>query len=570
MPFTADFETTGETNLEKDGCVRVWLWSLVNCNTREEWCGTTIESFIDELKAQKCDYVFFHNLRFDGSFLLNWLVDNGWIYGTHYTCIIDKLNVWYEILLNLGFACRIWDSAKKYPGCSVQDVAELYGIKGKEEKPNFDIYRPIDYQPTEEEIEYCLQDSRIIAYAIKEDWDNGYKGMTLSSDAFKEVKESIGGYMGWRKHMPKLTKEMDKFCRKSYKGGWVYCNPKYQGKVIEDVNVYDVNSLYPYVMETKPLPIGKPFPGPPNKGELYIVKFTTEFSLKPKHFPTIQVKHSMHYSETEYIKETVEPLELTLTSVDYELFHKHYEVYYEKDHKYVSFNSKVGLLKPYLEKWTEVKKQAVEEHKPNKKFIAKRRLNSPYGKTGMRGDRINKIPTKIDKRLMFDSVAEDIDTVYVPYACFVCAWARYITISTAQQNYDNFLYADTDSVHIKGEPHGEMWIDSKEIGAWKHEGHFELGKYIRAKTYIHGHFKVHEYELCQNIDEKCRGYIEVDEIKCAGMPDRIKERISWDDFYMGAEFYNVEKGIYKLQQKQVRGGCILVKMPYKIRETLMS
>ena len=174
---------------------------------------------------------------------------------------------------------------------------------------------------------------------------------------------------------------------------------------------------------------------------------------------------------------------------------------------------------------------------------------------------------------MFDSVAEDIDTVYVPYACFVCAWARYITISTAQQNYDNFLYADTDSVHIKGEPHGEMWIDSKEIGAWKHEGHFQLGKYIRAKTYIHAHYGLYSCSEDDNTNggkEQTRDRIIVDEIKCAGMPDRIKERISWDAFYMGAEFYNVEKGIYKLQQKQVRGGCILVKMPYKIRETLMS
>ena len=152
MPFTADFETTGETNYNKDGYVRVWLWSLVNCDTMEEWWGTDIPSFLEELQKQKADTVFFHNLRFDGSFLLNYLTENNYVYGTQYTCIIDKLNVWYEIRLNLGNVVKIWDSRKKYPGWSVQDVANLYGIKGKEEKPNFDMYRPEGYQPTEEEI----------------------------------------------------------------------------------------------------------------------------------------------------------------------------------------------------------------------------------------------------------------------------------------------------------------------------------------------------------------------------------------------------------------------------------
>lgn len=566
MPFTADFETTGETNYYKDGYVRVWLWSLVNCDTMEEWYGTDIPSFLEELQKQKADIVFFHNLRFDGSFLLNYLVDNNYIYGTQYTCIIDKLNVWYEIRLNLGRVVKIWDSLKKYPGCSVQDVADLYGIRGKDEKPNFDTYRPLDYQPTAEEIEYCLQDSRIMAYAIADDWNKGYRGMTLSSDAFKEVKETLGGFKRWRTKMPKLDPIVDKFCRKAYKGGWVYCNPKYQNKEVEDVNVYDVNSLYPYVMSSKPLPVGKPILKEPVKGELFIVQFTTEFTLKEGYFPTIQVKHSMHYSETEYITESVEPLELTMTSIDYELFHKHYNVYYETGHKYVSFQSQTGLLKPYIDKWMKEKVRAVKEHKPNEKFIAKRRLNSPYGKTGMRGDRINKIPTTIDNRLLFKNEKEEIDTVYVPYACFVCAWARYITITTAQQNYNNFLYADTDSVHITGKPHGEMWIDDTELGAWKHEGHFELGKYIRAKTYIHGHKEV----VGKGHADTLIWETKVDEIKCAGMPDRIKERLNWEDFYMGAEFYDEEKGIYKIQQKQVRGGCILVKMPFKIRETLMS
>lgn len=589
MPYCADFETTGQTNYLKDGYVRVWLWSLVDCETKEEWYGFDIQSFFDKLEELKPKHVFFHNLKFDGSFILNYLVENKWEYGSQYTCIIDNMNTWYEIKIAFGSkVTKIWDSSKKYPGQSVQTIAELYGIEGKKEKPYFDMYREEGYIPTQEEIEYCLQDSRIIAHAIGKDWERGYRGITLSSDAFLEVKETIGGFKKWRKYMPLLSVEEDAFCRKAYKGGWVYCNPVFQNIVVRLLKIFDNNSMYPYVMYSMPLPVGKCYHRPPLEDELYIVKFTTEFKLKPNHLPTIQIKNSARFVETEYLVKVDEPVELTLTSVDYELFHKHYDVMYEENHEYYSFKKKVGLLAPYIDKWIKVKQEAVVNHQSDRKYIAKRYLNSPYGKTGMRGKRRNKIPIAVDKRLMYKEVVEETDSIYVPYACFVCAWARYITITTAQQNYDNFVYADTDSVHIIGEPHGEMDIDPIRLGAWKLEGEFELGKYLRAKTYIHGHYKQgtgnsmptkHELEgvsrISSNDDTECsrRGKEEigivVDEIKCAGMPDSIKEKVEWDDFYLGAEF-RPEDGYSKIQQKQVRGGCILVEMPYKIKEKLMN
>lgn len=431
----------------------------------------------------------------------------------------------------------------------------LYGIEGKKEKPYFDMYRPVGYIPTDEEIEYCLQDSRIIAHAIQSDWDNGRKGMTLSSDAFTDVKHTLGGYNTWRKYMPLLSSEDDAFCRMSYKGGWVYCNPKYQNQELENVSVFDVNSLYPYVMKNMPLPEGKPYYRPPFPGECYIVNFNTEFYLKDGYFPTIQIKHSGRYNETEYLTESKGITNLTLTSVDFELFKKHYEVDFIGDAKYRSFDIKVGLLGPYIDKWMKVKVQASQSGQQDLKYISKRWLNSPYGKTGMRGDRVNKIPVEITNHIIFKDQDTHAETVYVPYASFVCAWARYITISTAQQNYDNFVYADTDSVHIIGEPHGDMNIHPTNLGAWKHEGTFELAKYLRAKSYIHGHRE--------------NGQIKVDEIKCAGMPDSIKQKVEWDQFQIGHEF-RVEDGYYKIQQKAVRGGCILVKMPFKIRDNLMT
>lgn len=69
--YAADFETTGENNLRIDGRVRVWLWSLVNVpNPDEYYTGTTIESFLEQIQKLRITKIFFHNLRFDGSFII--------------------------------------------------------------------------------------------------------------------------------------------------------------------------------------------------------------------------------------------------------------------------------------------------------------------------------------------------------------------------------------------------------------------------------------------------------------------------------------------------------------------
>ena len=40
--WAADFETTTKANLEKDGYVRVYLWSLVSSDLTQEYWGTDI------------------------------------------------------------------------------------------------------------------------------------------------------------------------------------------------------------------------------------------------------------------------------------------------------------------------------------------------------------------------------------------------------------------------------------------------------------------------------------------------------------------------------------------------
>ena len=570
--YCADFETTAEANLKIDGRVRVWLWSFVNVETGEERYGYDLDSFMSTLYL--ADKVYFHNLKFDGKFILYWLNEKGFIYQQDYSCIIDDMNNWYEIKLIQGdHVIRIWDSLKKFPGLSVNAVAKMFGIEGKKEKPYFDIYRPPDYIPTPEEVEYCLQDSRIIAYAILKELERGHTRMTLSSDAFNEVKNTIGGYFGWRKEMPILGEYYEKFVRKSYKGGYVYVAPKYQNKVLHNVTVYDVNSLYPYVMHDLELPYGNPIPRRPKGGELCVMKFDAEFFLNEGMLPTVQIKHNPSYRETEYLTESHGITEdIYMTNIDYELFKEHYTITYMSEPTYVSFRKKVGLLADYIDKWTEVKIQAKENGWVDVYWQAKRWLNSPYGKTGMNPDRISKVP-KMDEfgNMYYDVAREQTEPVYVPYASFVCAQARNITIRSAQSEYDNFVYADTDSLHLLGDQHGELDVHQTALGKWKNEGTYEWGKYIRPKTYIHAHadgtvtdYRIsNEDSVLEELPMEVLNTLTIDEIKCAGMTDEVKTNLKWEDFYAGKEF-----GRVKLLQVSCKGGCYLRPTSYRIKATL--
>lgn len=543
--WAADFETTTKANLEKDGYVRVYLWSLVSSDLTQEYWGTDIRSFLAKIVELECGIIFFHNLAFDGSFILYYLTSNGFNYEQDYDCVIDDMNNWYQIrLFANGKEIKIWDSLKKFPGQSVKSLAKLYGFPDKKEPPYFERYIPEDYEPYAEEIEYCLQDSRIVANAVSKEWDKGHKSLTLSADAFTDVKMSLGGFKNWRKFMPKLSKSLDNFLRKSYKGGWTYCNPRYQNMELENVTVYDVNSLYPYVMRHKELPYGMCECRPPHDNELYIINFSTSFKLKEGYLPTIQIKNNFRFDETEYLTDSHGEVELCLTNIDFELFKEHYDVYYIKDPIYFSFKKATGLLADYIDYHMAQKIQADNEGNKALRYLSKRYMNSPYGKTGMRPNRINKIPYLDEEEVVRFLTMESVsDSIYVPYASFVCAQARNITIRAAQANYENFIYADTDSIHILGTDAVGIEVHKTKLGAWKNEGFFPKGKYLRAKTYIHG-------------DEQNN----IIEIKCAGMPVEVKEKVTWDQFRIGAEFNG------KMTKKMVKGGCLLVPTTYKIKE----
>ena len=342
-----------------------------------------------------------------------------------------------------------------------------------------------------------------------------------------------------------MSNAIDSDIRQAYRGGFTYCNPKYKGLDVAAGSVYDVNSLYPFVMYGKLLPFGYPvvFKDKYEKDifhPLYIQGLYCDFELKKGHIPTLQLKNNLAFIPTQYIESSnFEPQHLFLTNVDLKLFFEHYHVTVYEWRGGLKFRGAVEMFKEYIDYWMNIKENSTGAVRENAKLM----LNNLYGKFGSNPDVTGKYPVLKDGIVEYHDKEEEIKApVYTALACFVTSYARDYTIRHAQKHYDRFIYADTDSLHLEGLECPSLDIHKTKLGWWKHEGNFEKARFIRAKTYI------------EEIDGELM-------IACAGMPENVKKSVTWDNFRpidrsmllpcRDGHFYG------KLLPKRVDGGVIL-------------
>lgn len=560
--LTSDFETT---TLEND--CRVWAWAICEIgNTSNFIYGNTLDGFINYCKESKENlHIYFHNLKFDGNFLIPWLFENGYSHTTEkkllpfeFSTLITDMNVFYSVKVcfsrkgKTAHTVTFYDSLKILP-FSVDEVAKSFKLPITKLKIDYKEFREIGHELTEVEIEYIKNDVTIMALALDQLFTQGLTKMTQASNALHDYKKTISKekFDIW---FPVPNYDYD--VRQSYKGGFCYLNPKYKNVDVESGVVLDVNSLYPSVMRYKRLPYGEGvyFSGEYRKDELYnlyVQMFTCNFVLKPEHIPMIQIKNpAYHFMGTEYLTNSNgDDVTMCLTSVDLKLFFDQYDVYnitYIGGWKFKSVN---GLFNTYIDKWTEIKTQANIDGNAGLYTIAKRMLNALYGKFAVNPNCQGKIPTWHDGEVVYIlGEKETRKPLYIPVGTFITSWARYCTITSAQKVYDRFIYADTDSLHLTGETlPEELAIDKYKLGYWKHENTFYKARFLRQKTYI-------EYYQ----DPKQPGNDK--HVTCAGMPKSCYDYVTWENFHEGLQ---ITDG--RLQQKKVKGGIILVDRDFSIK-----
>ena len=378
--YCADFET----NTYIDDC-HVWAWGVADiCENPEDTFayGTSLDEFMEHAFAHPGRY-WFHNLKFDGSFITSWLLSHGYEHTEdrprtgQFSALIDDLGKFYSI--TVGTKVKFADSYKKIT-MSVRDVAKTYGLEMSKGEIDYNRYRPVGHEVTAEELDYLRRDVLIMAEAMSVRLVSGTK-LTTSSDCLETFRD-LYGKERYRATMPVINGVIDAAMRRAYRGGWVYVNPKHKGEDVGRGIRLDVNSLYPWAMRYNPLPVGNPayFAGKPNptpKRPLWIAGVTITAKLKPGKLPCIQLRGSSIFGEREYTDAIPDPTPLVVCSVDYALWCEMYDIEVWSWDGGWSFAQREGVFDDYIDTYMTQKQNA---RTPGERAEAKLKLNGLYGK----------------------------------------------------------------------------------------------------------------------------------------------------------------------------------------------
>lgn len=199
--WTADFETTTDPN----DC-RVWAWAVCEINNIENIIyGNTIESFIEWCSKQVNPQIYFHNLAFDGEFILNELFRQGYQHNLvakelsphqFSTLISDKglfytMKICFRVYRKTKRCATFYDSLKIIP-MKVEEVADAFALPLSKGKIDYGLYREPGHILTPDEKDYIRGDVEIMARALSIMFSQGLTQMTQGSNGLHDYKKIVG------------------------------------------------------------------------------------------------------------------------------------------------------------------------------------------------------------------------------------------------------------------------------------------------------------------------------------------------------------------------------------------
>ena len=581
--FVGDFETTvyeGQKHTE------VWASAIVELYSEDVKIFKSIDETFEYLSVMKDNViVYYHNLKFDGSFWLSYLLvdrnfkqaynktgerinDVEWqqekeMKNNTFKYSISDKGQFYTIIIKVNNKfIEIRDSLKLLP-FSVKKIGKSFETKHKKLDMEYTGFRYSGCEITLEEQEYIKNDVLVVKEALEIMYNEGHNKLTIGSCCLEEYKKLIGKD-DYSMYFPNLTEiELDKdtygsfnaeeYIRKSYRGGWCYVVKGKENKIYENGVTADVNSLYPSVMSSESgnrYPVGKPHFWKGNfideealkTNRYFFIRIKTRFYIKKNKLPFIQVKGNLLYNGREmletsdiydaetdtYCKEILD-FNGNLVSTRVELTLTMTDYYLMKEHyDLVDFEILDGVWFyteiGIFDRYIEKYKKIKTVSTGAKRELAKLFLNNLYGKMATSTDSSFKVAyVKEDKSIGFLPVlANDKKPVYIPIGSAITSYARNFTIRTAQKNYYGV------------DKRGFIYADTDSI-------HCDLDVSELKDVPVHDsafcHWKL-EALWDKGIFVRAKTYIEhvthenlkpvepYNNIKCAGMPQKCKDLLN--------------------------------------------
>lgn len=606
--FMGDFETTvfeGQTYTE------VWASALVEIGEEEVVVHHSLPEMFDYLVSLRTNVVvYFHNLKFDGSFILDFLMykkrfkqateqldpnDINTIrflrpkemMNETYQYSISDMGQWYKIIVKMnGFLIEFRDSLKLLP-FSVKRIGKAFKTKHQKLDMEYEGFRYAGCEITPEEQDYIKNDVRVVKEALEIMFDEGHTKLTIGSCCLEEFKNGFDKYE-YESLFPNLyeyeipqelydSPNAGDYIRKSYKGGWCYLVKGKENKIMREGTTADVNSLYPSMMSSisgNRYPIGDPtfWKGneipiiAQNPAYYYFIRIRTRFKIKRGKLPCIQIKKSYLYKSTEWLETSdvynprTKQYQSTYTDLDGNVRDTRVTLTLTmtdfqliKEH-YNLFDFEI-LDGCYFmsdigifDKYMEKYKRIKAVSEGAKRELAKLFLNNLYGKMASSCESNFKLAIeREDRRVGFITIiANDKRPGYIAAGSAITSYSRNFTIRAAQKNYHG--------VHNRGfiyadtdSIHCDLHPD-EIVGITPHETEFCCWKLEARWDYA---IFTRQKTYIEHITHKDLKPLDEPElcIKCAGMPERCKRLLA--DSIQGTVPENADYNDYKDKYNEV-------------------
>lgn len=308
------------------------------------------------------------------------------------------------------------------------------------------------------DVEYCKRDTEIVWQTLERVFDfdrlNGIDfGATCGAKALKY-------WRGMQTHDWK-QRVFAEFIP-AYRGGrseiFLYGQQK-------NVNIYDVNSLYPFVMQKYD------YPDP----ELALA--TRELQDLGIYFATVKVKDCyIPYLGKRLKNKFIFPVG-TFTGLwtGFELLRAESQLESIKIIEGFKFDNAGKVFKPYVDRFYKKRLDNFDDNLLNK--YIKILMASLYGKFGQRE---NSLQYDSKNKVFQNSFVGFPDHANIIWSIFTTAYARDHLWNLLLEFQEYVAYTDTDSLHLVN---GYTMETGPELGQVKHEGNFVSGLYLQPKLY---------------------------------------------------------------------------------------
>lgn len=494
--YVADFETTvfqGQQSTE------VWAAAIVKLWTDDVTIYHSISELFDFLTSQTVNtIVYFHNLKFDGEFWINFLLtrtnykqcfyqpdpdqnvgaftDRKFMKSGEFRYSISDKGQWYTILIKHGtHYIELRDSLKLLP-ISVEKMGKSFGTKHKKLTMRYDGFRYPGCDISDEEKQYISNDVLVVKEAVEIMYTQGHKKLTIGSCCLQEYKANCPLW-DFDKAFPNLYEipideetfgfpTMGDYIRASYRGGWCYVVDSKRNRQFTNGTTADVNSLYPSMMHSESgnrYPIGEPTFWIGNEipdeaqapDKYYFIRVKFQFNLKKGYLPHIQIKHSPFYNPVKCLTTsdilsridgkyhtTIEDLDGNIVPATVTLVMTQTDWILTQEH-YNLRNVEIldgcyfNTRIGLFDEYIDKYKQIKVNSKGATREIAKLFLNNLYGKFATSTDSSFKVArVKEDGSLSYRCITEnDKKPGYIPIGSAITSYARNFTIRAAQKNY---------------------------------------------------------------------------------------------------------------------------------------